>query len=244
MDGRNNQRPILELLSAGNYDKTIKLVVAKYRGTSTKAILSRAFVFIEAGKYAEAEQIYRKLLASDKLNDSGVSIGTKMQTLLGLGSSLMWQDHPKEAMAVFQRARTLLPDAPGPYNEAAAIYLRTNQHPDYALRLTDKALTRVPQNQKLGPHVYRNHILANRAWALALLGESAKANTMVEELVRIPALDVPVAAKFNYYAGQVAAIGNDMQQAQIYFNKVLLSDPNGRYAPLARKSLEQMPTQN
>jgi len=244
MDSRNNRRPIITMLANGDYDGAVNKAEELYKLSSDeRALFFRVDVLCIAGKHTEAEEICRQLLTLPKLNSPQLSPlpkAIKTQALFGLGRSLLWQGKPTEAISAFQEASVLTPQVPGPYNEMATVYLQQIVRPADALQLTDKALEVSKAKRSKKDVSYTDHILANRAWALALLGDHTNAKAIIDGLLETPKLDVPTSAKFNFYAGQLALLRKDVLNALTYFNNVLLGDPKGVYTSLATTSLREI----
>src|SRR5262249_739715 len=108
-----------------------------------------------------------------------------------------------------------------------------------ALTLTDEAMKYKNARRTVDPHVW-GEILANRAWALALLNRCEEAKTQIDEALKaIPENYKPTVGGQYYRAGQTMRACGDFNAARDFFKRSVEADPGGAYTESSKRALEQ-----
>lgn len=97
---------------------------------NASALSTKGWQLFFSGKNAEAETIFRKILATDPEHLAAIN---------GLGFALLNQGNPKEARPHFERILALEPNSPGPLNGLARC-LRDEGDLDGAIKVWERAL--------------------------------------------------------------------------------------------------------
>jgi tetratricopeptide (TPR) repeat protein len=183
-----------------------------------------------AGRTAEAEAALRQSLAGE------TSSVHKSLVLVNIGYTLLGEGRYNEARQALEEAIALRPNGAVAYSTLGEVYLRQGIEPQKALDLLDKGikLKRASDRQMTVDLHILGYLLANRAWALLLLGHPAEADVALHEARKYSAVDIkPGAAGVHYRIGRVLLAEKRNQEAAEEFRQARQIDPKGMYATLS-----------
>jgi tetratricopeptide (TPR) repeat protein len=226
-----------------------KLLLADYEGALARADLllrwfpqspnfhfMRGTILLFAGRLAEAEQALRTSIEKRQTR-SGFA-----PSLGNLGSVWSHLGRFKEAAAVFQAAAKIYPRYPSAHDGLAEVLLRQRIEPRRALLLVENALKLKqsnPRSRNVDRHSLAN-MYANRAQALALLGQKDEAASAVRtaEQVGDPAF-IPGLAGTRWRCGVALRLMEQENAAIEHFRQAAELDPHGLYGQLADSAMHQ-----
>jgi tetratricopeptide (TPR) repeat protein len=212
--------------------------------SSSSQLLQNAVALHQAGRMAEAEQAYRKLLRKDPLNVDGLRLlgGLYLQnkdmtqaaellekavkllpdhaeTLTNLGIALHKGGRKAEALAVYQRALEVKPDYIAALNNLGSLHHETDRTPN-AQVLYARVLQLQPENAAA-------HF--NYANSLLTLGKISEAITRYEHALQLKPDYIEAMINLGMafsYAGKGDQGNQWLHAAQGWFEKALASNPN------------------
>jgi tetratricopeptide (TPR) repeat protein len=186
-------------------------------------------VLMFAGRNREAEEAIRQCLAR------AFSPPERGLFLVNLGYVLLGEKHYDEAQQVYEEAIRNRPNGAVAYSSLAEVYLQQGIEPQKALQLVDLGLKFKRASQKqagVDQHIF-GYLLANRAWALFLLGRAEEARESLEEARPFGNIQSkPGAAGVHYHIARALLAGGLNAEAAEHLRQVKQIDPQGRYAAL------------
>lgn len=218
--------------SRGDYEEALRRL-ALLNGLhirSATLLFTTGTVLMFAGRNREAEDIIRQCLTR-KLTAPGRSL-----VLVNLGYVLLGEKRYEEARQVYEEAVRLRPKGAVAYSSLAEVYLQQGIEPDKALQLADIGLKlkRASREQAAVDQHILGYLLANRAWALFLLGRAGEARESLDQAHQYGNLPFrPGAAGVHYHMARALLAGGFDTKAAEHFGQVKQIDPQGRYAGLA-----------
>jgi hypothetical protein len=192
----------------------------------------RSMVLLYAGEPKEAESLIRAALEHRKE-------GPLRDELNGtLGQVLIDQGRLAEAAALFEQVIQGSPQRMGGYDGLAEVRILQGR-PREALELVRRAIRREEARWGLVRkfEAYeQGHLWANRAWAEAAFGWSAKAEQSLERALVAAGKNKPELAGVHYRAGMLWNVLNSPAKAREHFRAAQALDPEGRYGKKAREA--------
>jgi tetratricopeptide (TPR) repeat protein len=200
----------------------------------------RGTVLLFAGRLAEADESLRTSIAKSLIRAGHILPGA----LSNLAGVLLRLGRFPGATAALEAATKLYPRFSGAHNGLAEVLLSQGQEPRRALLLVDNALKlrqSDPRTQNVDRHSLAN-MWANRAQALALLGQKEEAASAVAaaESVGDPAF-IPGMAGTYWRCGVALRLMDQGNAAVEQFRKAAALDPHGLYGKLAGSALAGSP---
>jgi tetratricopeptide (TPR) repeat protein len=213
----------------GDYDLALRRLG---RTKSAPVEEFRGSILCLAGRYSEAEQVFRNLtVPADPARQS--------RWLDLLADVLVAQNRWQEAKEALDQAVRLDAGTGGPYTSLADWYLLQGIEPQQALELIERA-NATPKFAALKPAA-KNQVLAGRwatkGWAFAQLGRRGEAEAAISEALRLANPDcVPNSACVHLSAGRAFAAMEQPAKAREHFQQAAALDPYGRNGKLAATS--------
>ena len=190
----------------------------------------RAAILCIAGRFQEAEEIYRRL------NAKAHTPKARADALDSLGEVLTCQGRYEEAKLYLDEAIRLEPDQGGACHDLAVWYLEQNLDPQAALVLIEQALS-----AQAGPA--RPFRLASKAWALARLSFPVEARTAIDDAFRsADPLYLPGLASLHLYAGRACVAMSEIEGARQHFQQAARLDATGHSGATASRLLQSQVT--
>ncbi len=191
-------------------------------------------VLLFAGYYAEAEAIFRECLQMGNMDNHFLGFA-----LTNLGYAFAHQGRYPESIQAFEEAHGLEPHMGYPLHGLAETYLFEGTQPQRALDLTTDYLHNHLSDPISTPLAWAE-ILADKAWALALLGQPMRAKvTLVEAFKKMDQSFKPGMAGIHFRAGQVYKIDEHARALKL-FKRAIEFDPEGSWGKLARQALQAL----
>jgi len=218
-------------LSEGRYDEALRrlTLLKRLHVTSPNLLHMTGTVLMFAGRNREAEEAIRQCLARP------LSAPERGLFLVNLGYVLLGEKRYEEAQQAYEEAIRNRPKGAVAYSSLAEVYLQQGIEPTKALQLVDLGLKfkRASQQQAgVDQHIF-GYLLANRAWALFLLGRAEEARESLEEARQFGNVQIkPGAAGVHYHIARALLAGGLNTEAAEHFRQVKRIDPQGRYASL------------
>ncbi len=219
-------------LSEGRYDEALRrlALLKRLHVTRPNLLHMTGTVLMFAGRNREAEEVIRQCLAR------ALSTPERGLFLVNLGYVLLGEKRYAEAQQVYEEAIRNRPNGAVAYSSLAEVYLQQGIEPEKALQLVDLGLKfkrASKQQAAVDQHIF-GYLLANRAWALFLLGRTEEAKQSLEEARRFGNVAIkPGAAGVHYHIARALLAGGLNAEAAEYLRQVKQIDPQGRYAALA-----------
>jgi tetratricopeptide (TPR) repeat protein len=217
-------------LRRGDYDRALLWL----RPLGTFGRRSRGIVLALAGRFPEAETIFREL--------AGEARNPKAQAaeLNTLGDVLTHQGRYDEARDCLDQALQLDVGHGSAWNELATLHLLQHLEPEKALMFVERAM-HAQERAALEPAAHSGILafrLANKAWALACLGRPGEADVAMAESSRLAdRRHIPGMALLYWTGGMAFAAMAETAKARHHFQTASELDPNGAYGKLAARSL-------
>jgi len=209
-------------------------ILERKLGRDVTFVQVRGGFFVLTGRFAEAEQLLRLGLQDATGGHQRISL-----LLSDLGCVIMWQERYDEAARVLEAAIQISPKEGYAYCNLAALYLYEGKAPERALSILDEYLRIVPI-QRIKNKLLAGAILADRAWALALMGQLSEAEAVFRQaLDTTDKTSKPSLAALHYTAGKMY-MPADQKRAEQSFQRAIQIDPNGASAVLSTQALEKM----
>jgi tetratricopeptide (TPR) repeat protein len=227
-------------LRHGDYDAAL-VQIERFRilMPSISSLFLRGYVLSLAGRFAEAETVWRRGLTES--HSSGVYVIAVI--LANLGESLKRQGKHDEARPLLKAALEMLPENPALYRELAEDNLERGINTDETLILTTAMMqfsSKPRFNIALARHQWAS-ALAMHAWAMAMNSDLDGAKRALKRAVRDDDKHFkPGLAWLQYLAGQIAFISGDNQKARQHFNQAVSLDPQGATGTLAQQAALEM----
>jgi tetratricopeptide (TPR) repeat protein len=228
-------------LRRGNYGQVLRRLGFLHRlrlgGPLVLHLKGAALMF--AGRDVEAEAVLRECLRVSQSPEQ------KSFPMVNLGYVLLGQRRYEEAAQALDEAIKLRPNGAVAYSTRAEIYLWQGMEPQKALELLDRGIEHKRasdiQSQR-DLHMF-GYLAANRAWALFLLGQPARAESALEKAEEIVPAAVrefkPGAAGIHYHIGRALLAGKQVPRAIEHFRQARTLAPEGRYATLSEAALRE-----
>lgn len=219
-------------LSEGRYDEALRRLslLKRLHMTSPNLLHMTGTVLTFAGRDREAEEVIRLCLSR------ALSQPERGLFLVNLGYVLLGEKRYDEAQRVYEEAITNRPNGAVAYSSLAEVYLQQGIEPEKALQLVDLGLKfkRASKEQAGVDHHIFGYLLANRAWALFLLGRTEEARESLEEARPFGNFQIkPGAAGVHYHIARALLAAGLNDEAAEHLRQVKQIDPQGRYAALA-----------
>jgi tetratricopeptide (TPR) repeat protein len=212
----------------GDYDRTL-LWLAPFGSLAEK---SRALTLALAGRSKPAETIFRKRV------DRARTPSARARELTLLADTLLNQDLFGQAKECLDQAMQLDIGHGGPCNEMASWYLRQGIEPQKALALVEQAIEAQKRALLQNPGLLLPSRLANKAWALALLGRPREAEAAIEQAIGMPNSKLAASRAFVCWtAGMAFAAMGEKAKAREHFEQARQVDPQGNYGKRAAAAL-------
>jgi len=223
-------------LREGKYDQALTrlTLLKRLHVTSPNLLHMTGTVLMFAGRNREAEEVIRQCLAHT------LSPPQRGLFLANLGYVLLGEKRYDEARQVYEEAIRNRPNGAVAYSSLAEVYLQQGIEPQKALQLVDLGLKfkRVsPKQAGVDQHIF-GYLLANRAWALFLLGRADEARESLNEARQYGNVhSKPGAAGVYYHIARALLAGGLNDEAAEQLRQVKQIDPQGRYAALADSAM-------
>jgi Flp pilus assembly protein TadD len=171
-------------------------------------------IYARMNRLPEAEAAFRK-----ELENASAPLEVQTDALLSLGAVLRDQGKDQDAIATFEKAKSLMPSRPEPYVELSALYAKVGQ--------TDKAAAILDEAKQVG---------ADDPVALLNVGISylnkkdyTHAEAMFRRVIDSKASNADLAMAYGLL-GQLQLRAGKTDDAVVSLKKCLELDPNGRLA--------------
>ena len=220
-------------LARANYPVALQRIVrleTKF-GRNAGILFPRGTIFLFAGQFGEAELTLRQGLEQAQCDNRCLP-----GLLTNLGYVLLYQGRYAEANRAFQGAFKLNQKSLQALKGLAEIYLFQNNNPKKALDLLDKLLQKASTGRRSNITEY-GPVLADKAWALALLGYKSEAAALLKEAFQVNGKSFkPGLAGLHYRAG---LIFTQIRQrgAENEYKFAIRLDPEGTFGQMARQAL-------
>ncbi len=196
-------------------------------------------VLLMAGRYQDSEQLLRESLTEGRKGAADV----QSVALENLGFVLLEQERYDEARQAFEGSLAIRADRGGPYDGLAQIELRQAREAARALELVERALEykrRTLMSRNVDRYVL-GEMLADRAWALALLGRHDEARQALDAAFRETDRSFkPMLAGIHYRGGPIARLRGDEAGAREHLERARAIDPHGSYGARAGRLLAEI----
>jgi tetratricopeptide (TPR) repeat protein len=229
-------------LIRGDYDGAIHRIdrLLRFRPQNILFKSWRGYVLLLAGRYDEAERLWRDLLLNSQTNGGTLGIAAS-----NLGYALMGQERFDEALPYLEVGVRMTPELGSIYSGVATYYLRQNIEPERSLEFMSHAVALTPRPKKLkGLEAYLwSTLLSSQAVAAVRSGEqSLTDNSLNLAFADSDPRFLPGVAGLHYDAGRVAQARGDTAGAESHFTRAIELDPHGhvgKQASRARREIEE-----
>ncbi len=214
------------------------LARAKWLDRLFRSKTLESIVLLHAGRCKTAESAVRRSIAN--VRKSWLLLDIDQGWLLEiLAYALTEQARYDEAITAFEGAIELGPQASDRPNGLAEVYLRQGIEPHKALALVEHSLKNKKRRfvEQYFVRYATGEVLGNRAWALALAGQSQESQaTLAQALKQFDKHSKLSEASVHYRAGHAMRLCGDETAAREHFARALDLDPHGNYGQLARRA--------
>jgi Tfp pilus assembly protein PilF len=228
---------ILRAAKRGEYDRAL----ARARLVESLSIFpgfylnTHGVILLWAGRYEEALKTFEESIGEQRKEAMGAGSGA----LENIGCTLAWQGQYDEAIKMFEGSIAIAPQQAMVYSDLAEALLYQGVDLPRALELTERAWNNQQaalQARWLSSYE-RSQILANRAWALALLGHYQEAEeTLARAFAVADKRFKPVLAGIYLRAGYVMLARGERTRADEYFARGRRLDAQGHYGRLCAEA--------
>jgi tetratricopeptide (TPR) repeat protein len=235
-------RSIYEPLRRADYDEALARADRLLRWFPRISLFHdlRGSTLRYAGRLAEAEQAFRTSIEMGQVKPGlaqALHLENLAEVLLDLGRF-------DDATAVFEASIRIFPRNSGAGNGLAEVCLRRGRDSRRALLLVDNALQLKQSNlrtRNLDRHNLAN-MWANRAQALAMLGQKDEANSAIVTAGEVGDPEfIPGLAGTYWRCGVAFRLLDQEQSALEQFQKAIEMDPHGLYGHFAAAALQEQP---
>jgi tetratricopeptide (TPR) repeat protein len=181
-------------------------------------------IYARTKRFPEAEAAFRK-----ELENTSAPVEVQVDALLSLGAVLRDEGKPQDAIAAFEKAKSLAPNRPEAYIELSALYAKVGQ--------TEKAAAILDEAKQVG---------ADDPLALLNVGISylnkkdyAHAETMFQRVIESKAGNEDLAMAYGLM-GQLQLRAGKTDDAVASLKKSLELDPKGRLAADSEATLKAL----